>query len=85
MNMKRKVILTYHVEICCDYCCEPIHTHIDCPICGEKYSPTDCYDDITLRKNEPFRCMNCGTKFKILKCIGFHKVEAEVIETAEKS
>lgn len=36
------MIINLHAEVCCDYCNEVIHNHIDiCPECHEEYAGTD--------------------------------------------
>ena len=54
-------------EICCDYCNEVIHNHIDCPVCNTKFSETDAYCNI--RENDIgfiMKCCKCNTKFELI-------------------
>ena len=59
-----KKITAIHAEICCDYCNDVIHNHIDCISCGKKYSETDAYHE--LETGEEFICDRCNAKYKCL-------------------
>lgn len=56
--------LNIYPEICCDFCDEIIHYHIDCPACDTKYAPSTQYGEM-----EPFcgcyliECEKCGAEF----------------------
>jgi DNA-directed RNA polymerase subunit RPC12/RpoP len=62
--------LYVYPEIHCEDCCEIIHNHIDCPICGKDYSPTDQYYDLSDENETMINCQNCKTVFQ--KKIGDH-------------
>lgn len=58
-------------EICCDYCGDVIHNHIDeCPKCKTRYASTSAYGQLEV--GEIFECDNCQQQFKYLS---FDKIE----------
>ncbi len=58
-------------EICCDYCGDVIHNHIDeCPKCKTRYASTSAYGQ--LEAGEIFECDNCQQQFKY---ISWDKIE----------
>lgn len=53
----------YYPEVCCNYCGQVVHNHIDCPVCEEDRVETTAYHKI--EKDEEIACENCDTKFKV--------------------
>ena len=77
--------LKIQTEMCCDYCGEIIHNHLDCPVCGEEDSPSSEYghlceiaDDI----DGPYyiQCGSCETVFKTSDYPYDPKTEWEVLQ-----
>ena len=64
-----EVIIEHFVEFHCPECMEPMHTHIDCPICLSEYAGTDLHMSIMERFLEvgsfPVKCLECNTIFYI--------------------
>lgn len=62
-------------EICCDYCNDVIHNHIDCPACKKEYASTDAYhcliDWYDYGEVRQIACEECGAKFRTVKTDGF--------------
>lgn len=57
-----EISLEVYPEICCDLCNDVIHNHIDCPVCNQKYAPTESYFDLTY--DDELTCSNCKTVFE---------------------
>jgi|LakMenE18May11ns_1017448.scaffolds.fasta_scaffold8958158_1 hypothetical protein len=54
-------------EICCDYCMEVIHVHLEeCPICKTGYPGTSMYGSPQDYINDRFNCEKCNSEFKLL-------------------
>lgn len=53
-------------EICCEFCNEIIHNHMECPICKDKYAGTDLYGEIDELDTE-VTCEKCGAEFDLVK------------------
>ena len=78
MQVGDKIKIKIFGEICCDYCNEIIHNHIDCPICNEKYSETDVYHELEI--NEIIECDNCNSEFKLLEEYYNDPCEVEIVK-----
>lgn len=63
MNVGDKITIEIFSEICCDYCNEIIHNHMDCPICNKSYASTDAYCEIC-ESGEIVTCENCSSEFQ---------------------
>lgn len=52
-------------EVCCDWCMEIVHNHMDCPACGRKGAGTAEYHDLNW-EGPPcvVTCGECGAEFK---------------------
>ena len=63
-------------EICCDYCNDVIHNHMDCPVCNHQYAGTETYHDIIdwMEEGEPviITCQECKAEFKATKTDGYY-------------
>ena len=55
-------LIEVYEEICCELCNEPIHNHIDCPVCKKEYAPTSVYGSIECE--DIMSCENCLTVFE---------------------
>jgi hypothetical protein len=77
-------------EICCDYCGDGIHVHMEeCPACKKKYADTNIYGNMweawDHKEIPEFICEKCMTTFKasktlveILKGEGIYYTEWEI-------
>lgn len=81
-----KVKFELYPEICCDYCNDVIHNHMDCPVCNEDWAETDMFHDIQLDWNygKPeedviIQC-ECGAEFKVFDILDCNEIHAEVIK-----
>ena len=61
---KRKYVVEYYSEICCDICNDIIHNHFDCPICHKEGASTSAYCQIEI--GEEIDCEECGAKFTVI-------------------
>ena len=61
-------------EECCELCCEIIHNHFNCPACGEKDAPTNCYYDLYGEKHSTIGCESCGARFRLIEGEPYSKV-----------
>jgi superfamily II helicase len=63
ITMNDEFDFKYNIEICCDECNEPIHTHFDCPICKEFCGTDWIIDGYSIEKGETFKCEECKSEF----------------------
>ena len=77
-NEGKEFDLEVYSEICCDYCNEVIHNHIDCPVCEKKYAGTEQYCDLYDEKE--LQCENCGTKFEKISDSWYYDCKAKITE-----
>lgn len=78
MKLDEKI---FHVEFCCDYCGEPIHTHWDCPYCGKADTPTSIYGESIWGREigYEFDCEACKTESRIVAITPWKSIAIEKI------
>lgn len=70
-------------ESCCDDCGNIVHNHMDCPVCKNEWSSTDCYDELDDYYKE-ITCENCKTVFKRISDTWYYDCDLEIIHLEEK-
>lgn len=70
IKIGEKCKLEIEAEIHCDQCNEIIHNHIDCPVCGKEFAPTEDYRDLNedyLYNNSNTITCECGAVFELIE------------------
>ena len=66
--------LNIYLEPCCpgsETCHNIIHSHFDCPVCGEENVGSDRYGDMSediqySQENQEIECEECGARFRLV-------------------
>ena len=53
-------------EVCCNFCNNVTHNHMECPACKNPFSATDKYGDMQdMIVGDVVSCEECGSAFRV--------------------